>query len=265
MSLAEASVLLGGAPSASAVELECGGTDEESSISSGELPQAVRRLSLRLSLAILALGGVAVLLFTVVLGTKPATRAEVLFVGGAVPVLGADALFDQNQGLAPYEHLHDGNLCEDDEELSGGLCYKTCKELTDGQYPARGSPFSCCTEHPCSFNNQKIELEPCHGFDVGGNNAGGGCPHLPGACLTDEELHLGRCYKKCSLLTENIYPYRIAAETCCKVKGIACLDLFLTKTNLGYGIGGGDGSNKDSPSGAHFPLSHLTEVVTVSR
>merc|ERR1712048_1332573 len=55
--------------------------------------------------------------------------------------------------LEPTEHMHDHNLCEDNEEENGGLCYKTCDELTDGQYPFRTSAFSCCKSKPCNILN----------------------------------------------------------------------------------------------------------------
>merc|ERR1712061_826219 len=92
-------------------------------------------------------------------------------------------------------------------------------------YPVRGTPFECCKEYPCdpTVDGQKEKSEtPCSGYDVSGKN---GCPHKPGACLVDEEYHLGLCYKKCSILTHGTYPHRIAAATCCKGEGATCLDI----------------------------------------
>jgi len=62
----------------------------------------------------------------------------------------------------------------------------------------------------------------CNGFDVSGD---GSCPREPGACADDEEMHLGVCYKKCKDLTKGAFPHRFAAATCCKVKGLGCLNI----------------------------------------
>lgn len=163
--------------------------------------------------------------------------------------------------LKPVENLHDGNVCEDDEELFENLCYKKCALLTANQFCIRTSPFSCCASHPCGFSNQKVMMRtPCNGYDISGDTIGGGCPHQPGACLEDEELNLGICYKKCSLLTNGQYPHRVAAATCCKSQGLFCLNIFLDKTEADFAVGGGKGDGDAStPGNPHYPLTALTE------
>mmetsp|Transcript_53132 Transcript_53132/g.151401 ORF Transcript_53132/g.151401 Transcript_53132/m.151401 type:complete len:620 (+) Transcript_53132:89-1948(+) len=107
------------------------------------------------------------------------------------------------------------NTCEPDEERLGVLCYKKCSLLTNGYYPIRTSAMTCCSSHPCGFFNQKHDIGFCSGFSVAGGNSGA-CPHSPGGCAENEEFYLGQCYKRCSLLTENLYPHRVAPATCCK-------------------------------------------------
>lgn len=161
---------------------------------------------------------------------------------------------------APRLNLTDGNPCGDDEELFGNLCYLKCTKLTSGAYPIRTSAFSCCASHPCGFRNQKVLMKmPCDGFDVGGNINGekGECPHEPGACLLNEEMLLGICYKKCSLLTNNLYPTRVAAATCCKANGLECMNPKNLKTNFReFDVGGGTAGDARK---AHKPLKYLTE------
>jgi hypothetical protein len=77
----------------------------------------------------------------------------------------------------------------------------------------------------------------CTGYAVDGE---GKCPHRPGSCLANEEMMLGVCYKKCSILTNQEFPHRVAPATCCKAGGISCL-LFPWKsyTSKEYAVGGG--------------------------
>jgi len=159
----------------------------------------------------------------------------------------------------------DGNVCADDEEPHATLCYKTCSSLTGGRYPIRTTAFSCCMEEPCSFFNSKFTnlLEPCTGFDRAGSVEGKGCPHAPGTCMPNEEFSLGVCYMKCAVLTNNTFPYRSAASTCCRYNNhLACLDALNTITNPAFNIGGGmsDG-HASTPNASHIPLQALTEKV----
>lgn len=167
--------------------------------------------------------------------------------------------------LVPDEQRHDGNSCEDHEENFLGLCYKTCDELTNGEYPVRSSPFHCCKTHDCFDHEKRRTWIPCAGYDI---NARSGCPHAPGACLVDEELLAGLCYKKCSILTNGSHPTRTAPATCCKgwktqpeSWGAECLDFVNNDWTKGaYAVGGGQGDGHPStPGKVHGPLHNLTE------
>jgi len=161
--------------------------------------------------------------------------------------------------LARLERLHDGNLCEDDEELFEGLCYKKCSLLTGGAENVRLSAFSCGQSRSMTdlLKSEVNTFEPCHGYDIAGDDAGNGCPHSPGACLTDEEFSLGKCYKKCSLLTSGQYPHRTSAETCCKSKNLVqCLWPSNSKFSSDFSVGGGSGAE----SIAHNPETKYTEA-----
>jgi len=174
-----------------------------------------------------------------------------------------EILNETGDELRPKEHMHDGNTCEDNEEIYAGLCYNKCDILTDGLYPIRTTAFSCCRSHPCGLTNQKLVSEaPCHGYDVNGD---GGCPHRPGACLTDEEMFLGLCYGKCSLLTNGTFNNRAGPATCCKEKGeLNCLNPFSgnSKLSVFFDVAGGKGDNSSAtPGRVHGPLEIVTEEV----
>jgi hypothetical protein len=163
--------------------------------------------------------------------------------------------------LKPDEDLQDGNLCQDSEEQLGGLCYKKCRLLTMGEAPIRTSPWTCCEKHPCGLTNQRGRIGTtiaCDGYDVSGS---GGCPHRPGACLKNEEIFLGVCYKQCIILTEGEYPNRVAPASCCKANGITCMDVFYhDKTSAAFDVGGGKGDRDPStPATPHLPSVELTE------
>mmetsp|Transcript_41750 Transcript_41750/g.108131 ORF Transcript_41750/g.108131 Transcript_41750/m.108131 type:complete len:451 (+) Transcript_41750:86-1438(+) len=152
----------------------------------------------------------------------------------------------------------DNHVCEEDEELFEGLCYRRCNLLTYGNKPIRSSAWTCCTEHPCGLLNEAADVGKhvvCSGYDINGR---GGCPY-PGACHSDEEMHLGICYKKCVILTHGLFPNRVAAATCCKSTGLGCLDIRNDKTNFAFAIGDGSGdSDPSTPSGAHTPQVQIT-------
>jgi len=167
---------------------------------------------------------------------------------------------------APAEDMHDGNLCDEDEELFAKLCYKKCSLITHGKYPRRTTAWSCCAAgdetEKCGLFNQKLSLKICSGYDISGDRAGNGCPHPAGACLENEEVHLGRCFKRCSELTDGEYPTRIAAATCCKAtEEWKCLDPRNVKTRSSFNVGGGKGDGDSrTPSGPHWPKTAWTEA-----
>mmetsp|Transcript_134403 Transcript_134403/g.287516 ORF Transcript_134403/g.287516 Transcript_134403/m.287516 type:complete len:617 (-) Transcript_134403:76-1926(-) len=149
--------------------------------------------------------------------------------------------------------------CEPDEERFGRLCYKKCSLLTNSKFPFRESAITCCKTKPCTFGGTTTRLSICGGWDVSGDMFGrSACPHTPGGCLANEELHMGMCYKKCSILTNGEYTHRMAAATCCKSKGISCFFFPNIKTRSSFAVGGGKGDNKTStPSQAHLPMKAL--------
>merc|ERR1712032_822066 len=158
------------------------------------------------------------------------------------------------QGVVkPMENLHDNNKCASNEEEYGGLCYAKCSDLTGNTHPVRGSAFSCCRKKPCFLNQKVKSILPCHGYDI---SASGDCPHKTGRCLLNEELLVGVCYEKCSILTKGEYPYRHAPATCCKDSDLmSCLNPMDDKTRMGFDVGGGKGDHDPStPRGAHLPM-----------
>jgi len=164
--------------------------------------------------------------------------------------------------LAPHEALKDGNKCPSDEEESEGTCFKKCYDLTGGYYPIRTSAFSCCAAEPCSFFNSKIHVGFCSGFDVSGDAEGDGCPSFEGACLVDEEMFGGLCYKKCSLFPDGpIYSTRVAPNVCCSKHGFMCLLPKYFKFSMDFAVGGGKGDgNAQTPAEPHLPMKQLTEM-----
>lgn len=178
------------------------------------------------------------------------------------------------QALSPKENLHDSNPCADDEEFFEGLCYAKCSILTAGLKPVRCAAHICEAlasngQHKCELSQNAIEsilsspsLMPCHGYDIAGTREGmKRCPHAAGACLKDEELYLGTCFKKCSILTNEQFPHRKAFATCCKTPSLfQCLMPGQAKTDKAYAEGGGFGDHDpDTPAGAHAPMQSLTE------
>lgn len=164
----------------------------------------------------------------------------------------------QTSGAASNMDTSDGNVCQDDEELFNGLCYKTCRLLTGGSSPVRTSPWTCCGD-PCNPSSLKHNVGMCSGFDIAGGD-GKSCPHDPGACYADEELHIGQCYKKCSALTQGKFPYRIAGATCCRAKGYGCFKPWNLKTKPNYSTGGSQSCANGAMCGPHAPVKSLTEA-----
>jgi len=181
--------------------------------------------------------------------------------------------------VGPKAKMHDGNLCADDEEEFGGLCYAQCSALTQGAKPYRQSAWTCCSEAVCSLRHGirgildccKHDVGFCSGFSVSGAQEGHeACPHTPGACLADEELFMGVCYMKCGLLTGNLYPFRVAPDGCCRSKDIHCIfedgakdgfdGMLITDQSLEVGGGCGDGKPGTHCS-PHPPAVELTEEI----
>jgi len=174
-----------------------------------------------------------------ILQKPPVPSMTAANVGTAVAAQARTAVAPLSE-LAPQEDLHDGNICKSNEEFHAGLCYKKCSLLTGGMDVIRTSPWTCCESKPCTTNQQiRIGLKViCVGYAVSGE---GKCPHRPGSCLANEEMMLGVCYKKCSILTNQEFTHRIAPATCCKKTGtLSCL-LFPWKSysSKEFAVGGG--------------------------
>lgn len=189
----------------------------------------------------------------------PATSATSPAVPAAPAPAGGNTKVDpnlMNSPLVPKETIGDGNKCPDDEEMVMGVCYKKCTDLTGGSHPIRTSPFTCCASKPCSLGNTWSHVGFCSGFDVAGDAEDkGGCPSSPGACLTNEEEFNGMCYRKCSDITNGKATNRVAAMSCCKTRGLACLLFTNLITDAAFAKGGGSGDgNEATPSQGHPPL-----------
>jgi len=175
-----------------------------------------------------------------------------------------DSYFKQMMGLpSTAVPVSDANACHGNEELFQGLCYKSCKELTNGTFPLRTSSWTCCQAgklEECYVSNQKKNFGLCSGYDVEGD--GQSCPRAPGVCAENEEKFLGTCFEKCSILTNGTQPFRTSALTCCHTKLtsfsslVDCLNPSKvtagSKINVGGGAGDGDPT---TPKSAHQPVT----------
>jgi len=185
------------------------------------------------------------------------TEAKQASAGEAVREM-APLLVAFPDDVKPQEHMHDGNVCDDDEEIYAGLCYRKCGLLTHGKAPIRTSSWTCCESHPCNPWNEMGSIGTsvlCNGYDVAGDMS---CPHRPGSCLVDEEIHLGMCYKRCSILTNGEFPHRSGPETCCKADDLGCMMPWNTRLRPRFAVGGGDGH--ETPRRAHMPQVRFTEA-----
>eukprot|EP00929_Paragymnodinium_shiwhaense_P062280 TRINITY_DN3109_c0_g1_i1.p1 TRINITY_DN3109_c0_g1~~TRINITY_DN3109_c0_g1_i1.p1 ORF type:complete len:328 (-),score=61.89 TRINITY_DN3109_c0_g1_i1:320-1303(-) len=188
----------------------------------------------------------------------PAPEAPAPLQGGNI------SINKRRRPLKPQEHMHDGDLCDDTEEMYGGLCYTKCSILTGLPEARRSTAFSCCPTSDCHGNVLKMKtasLLPCKGYDVSSSDGGIACPHIRGECLTDEEQFMGDCFEKCSKITGGKFPKRIAAATCCNPDGdLGCLNFHNDDTNAKLNLGGGGGDHDGAtPRGSHLPLLYLTE------
>jgi len=218
------------------------------------------------------------------------TPSAVMFNGGVSAITGLSTSGDMsrqqalqmaaqevtqgsNLATAPKENLNDGNVCNDDEEEHGALCYAKCSQLAGPAYPHRQSAWTCCNAAQCPFMSLsccKHDYGMCSGYSIAGMQEGNAiCPHAPGGCLNDEELFLGMCYMKCSLLTGGLNPYRAEIDGCCKSTGAYCLAEEGAKdglngmliTNSTFAVGGGCAdSNAGTPCQPHPPLTAVTEA-----
>lgn len=74
---------------------------------------------------------------------------------------------------------HPPGICDGNEELFAGMCYKKCSILTNSEYKERSGPNTCCKASPC-WNPFEVESVggTCSGYAVGGGVIGDhNCPH----------------------------------------------------------------------------------------
>ncbi|CAK0869174.1 unnamed protein product, partial [Prorocentrum cordatum] len=145
--------------------------------------------------------------------------------------LKTDPSFGEGGGRA-----HMSQVCKSYEEHHGGLCYIQCQKLTNGSHPHRVAPGVCCKANGTAcMNPANLLSKPW--FAAGG---GRWAPKEHGnvSCAETEESHLGMCYTKCTVLTEDEYPNRVAASTCCKTHGWSCMSPANLKTSPAFAAGG---------------------------
>mmetsp|Transcript_52684 Transcript_52684/g.151855 ORF Transcript_52684/g.151855 Transcript_52684/m.151855 type:complete len:284 (+) Transcript_52684:73-924(+) len=165
-----------------------------------------------------------------------------------------DAYFTQMMGI-PSSAVAGATSeeCRSNEEVFQGLCYMKCALLTNGTFSLRTSAWTCCRAHSveeCFVSNQGLDFGLCSGYDVAGD--GQSCPHFPGKCMDNEELFLGECYAKCSILTDGQKPYRTSAISCCESRlGLSCFMpgkvVVSDQMNTGGGRDDGDASTPAKP------------------
>jgi len=135
----------------------------------------------------------------------------------------------------------DSNDCHDGEQYFAGNCYQNCSILTNGAFPIRSSPNTCCKKEPCIYPSDIDFSGPfiCQGYAV---DKYGNCPRAAGTCDSNEELYEGTCFKQCATLTQDEFPYRTGPSSCCKVEP-PCWNMLNIKTLggqcSGYNVGGG--------------------------
>jgi hypothetical protein len=202
--------------------------------------------------------------------SAPSVISKADFEGYAAQYSQAEAAGSQlvaaaSSQLNPPEDMSDGSKCGDDEEDFAMACYKKCSILTNGVAPVRTSPWSCCASAHCRLNEERINVKLCAGYDVAGDKEGKDkCPHKEGLCYENEELHLGLCYKKCSILTNGAYIHRKSAITCCNNPNLLQCIPFLnpknTDTSTHYSVGGGKGDGDATTIATpHAPIEALAE------
>lgn len=97
--------------------------------------------------------------------------------------------YDVSGELLPGGCPHTPGTCLADEELKFNVCYKKCTILTNGQFPNRVAPLTCCKAKGFSCFNP-LNLDTNQAYDVGGGDGDGdkATPadhHLPMTSLTE--------------------------------------------------------------------------------
>jgi len=141
---------------------------------------------------------------------------------------------------------YDGWPCREGEEIFFGKCYASCANLTNGDFPYRNDDCTCCKSLPC-VQDPALMLDDCGKFNKNSVGLTPMEPLLPDCPYANEELFEGLCYKKCALMTNGMFPYRSAMNTCGNGKYGGNWTMGLGPCS-GFGIGG----TKCAP---HIPLA----------
>lgn len=95
-----------------------------------------------------------------------------LWVSGVLP--GSGFIVD-GDGSTP----HPLGICDGNEELYGGMCYKRCSLLTNNEFPVRSATNTCCKKWPCLWAI-KTKGGYCSGYGIGGGSVPKHrCGHMP--------------------------------------------------------------------------------------
>jgi len=139
-----------------------------------------------------------------------------------------------------------GTSCPDDEETLSGVCYKKCSLLTNHTYPHRFGPAMCCKTGGVScLYLWKTHLDPERKKEAR-------------ECFEDEEMMLGACSKKCSLLTDNRHNRRLGPFSCCGVRQEFQMDTSYIERGVWH-IGCFDLQNMTSITSDHLPSKKSSE------
>lgn len=79
-------------------------------------------------------------------------------------------------GAAGKSCPHRHGACMANEEMFMNQCYKTCKELTEGEYPFRKAAASCCKSSSTISCMNPMNDKTSPDFNVGGGKNGDGDP-----------------------------------------------------------------------------------------
>lgn len=143
------------------------------------------------------------------------------------------------------ERLSEGWPCKEKDRLFMDLCYVDCSVATEGKFPHRDDPCSCCQSSPCE-KAIGAYAEDCLRLDKGADGKEPQRPELVNCRDETEELFDGLCYLKCEILTAKMYPARTGMNTCSN-------DMFGGNWIMGIGpcSGFGVGSSECMP---HIPM-----------
>jgi len=155
---------------------------------------------------------------------------------------------DDDEDLSPEAdwNPHAGWPCREGEEIFFGKCYKSCEAETNGTYPHRNDECTCCMDEPCVSSPERTQ-DDCTRFNRNIDGDRAKQPLLPDCPYANEEIFEGLCFKKCSIMTKGLFPFRSAMNTCSNGK-------YGGNWTMGFGpcSGFGIGGTKCAP---HIPMA----------